>query len=253
LVGRALVAELRARGEAAVTYDLKDGFDLRFDLPVIEDPQVYCWFLAWDVGGVKYITDDSQQLGILRSNLALCDRVFGWLRATCLPFTFVSTQMVGYPNAYGLTKQVGEYWCSLCSGGLIARLWNCYDAEEVSIRSHLIPDLILQGIRNRRISLMTSGAERRQFLHAVDCAKGLVAQRDCQQPIADLTSGEWITVRSVAECVARQLDCPLELGDNPGYESMIEPINKLPGWHPAIDLSDGIRRVIEMMKASGWC
>lgn len=251
LIGRALVDELHSRGEGTAVFDLTDGFDLRFEVPRIAG-NAYCWFLAWDVGGVKYITNESQQVGILRSNLALCDRVFGWLRTTRIPFTFVSTQMVGYPNAYGITKQVGEYWCSLCEDARIARLWNCYGAEEVSVRSHLVPDLVRQGVRDQQIKLMTNGEEHRQFLHAIDCAQALIAQRECGQPVADITSGKWIPVRQVAECVAEQLSCPLDLGPKPGYESRVDPTHPLPNWQPAIGLEEGIAMVIEKMRQSGW-
>lgn len=252
LVGRALVSELQKRGEETVVYDLQDGFDLRFTVPASIPAGAYCWFLAWDVGGVKYITDESQQVRILRSNLALCDRVFSWLQASAIPYTFIGTQMAGYPNAYGLTKQIGEYWCSQIGNGLIARLWNVYDAEEVSIRSHLVPDLVKQGVGKGRINLMTSGGEKRQFLYAADCAKALIVQREVGQSVADITSGEWIPVSLVAETVACQLNCELVLGDEPGYESLVDPVNHLPNWRPEVDLEEGIARCIEKMKANGW-
>ena len=84
----------------------------------------------------------------------------------------------------------------LAGRGLIARLWNVYDAEEPSIRSHVIPDLVQQG-RGSEIRLQTDGTERRQFLHAEDCAEGLILQRDSGQPLADLTTGSWIPVGEV--------------------------------------------------------
>ena len=221
-------------------------------LPPQPGRPAYCWFLAWDVGGAKYLTAEQEQLGILRSNLRICESVFAWIESTRTPFTFVGTQMAGYANAYGITKQVGEYWAGLLPGGLVARLWNCYGPEPVTRKSYLLPDLVHQGVTRGRIRLMTSGAEQRQFLHADDCADGLIQQRECGQPVADLTSGQWVTVASVAAAVARELECPLTLGERPGYDTLVEPVHRLAGWQPRIGLPEGIRAVVRVMREQGW-
>lgn len=251
LVGTALDRALSDRGEETKVYDLKTGVDLREYEPEDFGPDTYYWFLAWDVGGAKYIMDDSQQLSILRHNLDLCHKVFGWLEKRNARYTFVSSQMVGYPNAYGVTKAVGETWARLVGRGLITRLWNCYDAEEPAQRSHVIPDLLVQA-RSGTIRLLTSGEERRQFLHADDVARALIFQRDIGQPLADVTSGSWVSVRDVAETIGRQLSAQVVVGRKRGYESLVEPSHWLQGWRPAIDLAAGLIRVIERMKCNGW-
>jgi nucleoside-diphosphate-sugar epimerase len=249
LLGTALQRVLASRGESAVSYDLKSGFDLREKDPPRDDDAFY-WFFAWDVGGAKYIMDPQAQIQIMQSNVRLCDRVFGWLSDRKTPFLFVSTQMAGYPNAYGLTKAIGEYWAQ-SAGGLVCRLWNIYDAEPVCLKSHVTADLVSQGIKGK-IQLLTSGSERRQLLHAEDCAAALLHQRSTGQKLADITSGEWIPIRKVAETVARLTNADLVLGPKDGYESIIEPTYTLAGWAPKIGLETGLTRVIERMKAEGW-
>lgn len=251
LVGTALDRALRGRGESTKTYDLKTGVDLREYEPEDFGADTYYWFLAWDVGGAKYIMDSAQQLSILRHNLSLCDKVFGWLEKRNARYTFVSSQMVGYPNAYGVTKAVGETWTKLVGRGLITRLWNCYDAEKPAQRSHVIPDLLAQA-KSGTIRLLTSGEERRQFLHADDVADALIFQRDINQPLADVTSGDWVSIRDVAEIIGRQLRARVVAGKESGYESLVEPSHRLQGWQPTIDLATGLARVIERMKSSGW-
>src|SRR5437773_286522 len=76
LIGSALKAELESRGECTVVLDLKNGFDLREHEPEQYGPDAYYWFLAWDVGGAKYIMDPTRQIDILRNNLGLCEKVF---------------------------------------------------------------------------------------------------------------------------------------------------------------------------------
>lgn len=251
LIGSALNRKLLERGEETKVYDLKTGVDLREYEPGNVTGDVYYWFLAWDVGGAKYIMDSSRQLSILRNNLRLCDKIFGWLKKREGRFTFVSTQMVGYPNAYGVTKAVGETWARIVGDGLITRLWNCYDAEEPSHRSHVIPDLVAQA-KTGTINLLTSGEERRQFLHADDVAEGLVFQREIRQPLADVTSGNWVSIREVAELVGRQLNAKVVLGQNSGYESLVDSTHLLARWKPRIDLPTGVSMVIRQMDENRW-
>lgn len=251
LVGSALNRRLITNGEETVIYDLKNGFDLREYEPEDVKGDVYYWFLAWDVGGAKYIMDSAQQLSILQNNLKLCEKIFAWLEKRDARYTFVSSQMVGYPNAYGATKAVGEMWTKLVGHGLTTRLWNCYDAEEPSQRSHVIPDLITQA-KQGAISLLTSGEERRQFLHADDVADALILQRETGQALADVTSGTWVSIREVADIVAREFDTQIVPGANSGYESLVEPSDWLDDWQPTIDLVAGLRMVIERMEKNGW-
>lgn len=251
LIGSALNRALAARGEETRVYDLKTGVDLRDYEP--EDPSrnAYYWFLAWDVGGAKYLMDQQQQLSILKHNLGLCEKIFGWLEKRNAYFTFVSSQLAGYPNAYGVTKALGETWTRLVGHGLVVRLWNCYDAEEPSKRSHVIPDLIAQA-KTGTIRLLTSGEERRQFLHVDDVAEALIHQRENGQRVADVTSGDWVPVREVASLVAEELGAKVIPGTDRGYESLVEPQHPLEGWSPCIGLADGIRLVIERMTKKGW-
>lgn len=251
LVGSALHRRLRERGEETVVYDLKNGFDLReYEL---EDPgsPAYYWFLAWDVGGAKYLMDEARQLSILKHNLRLCERIFGWLEKRDAAFTFVSSQLSGYPNAYGATKAVGEAWTRLVGRGLVARLWNCYDAQEPSQRSHVIPDLIAQA-QTGTIRLLTSGEERRQFTHVDDAARALILQRDSGQSVADITSGNWVSIRQVAEIIAQQFQSTVRTCAEQGYESLVDPSHPIQGWAPLIDLEAGISLVVARMREKGW-
>ena len=246
LVGSALNRKLQAGGEETLVYDLKSGFDLREKVPAMPGREAYYWFLAWDVGGAKYIMDKSQQRTILQNNLRLCEKVFGWLHERNASYTFVSTQMVGFDNAYGVTKAVGETWAKLVGNAVITRLWNCYDLEAPSHRSHVIPDLIAQG-KTGQIRLMTCGDERRQFLHAQDVADALIHQRDTGQAVADVTSGEWITILDVARIIGATMNATVEVGDQAGYESLVEPTQLLEGWTPNIDLRTGVKMIAKRL------
>ncbi len=251
LIGSALHRTLESRGEPTIIYDLKTGVNLRQHEPDEVPGDAYYWFLAWDVGGAKYLMDKSQQLSILRHNLGLCEKIFGWLERRKARFTFVSSQMAGFPNAYGITKSVGELWAESIGNGLITRLWNCYDAEAPSVRSHVVPDLVRQA-KTGTIKLLTLGEERRQFLHVDDVAEALIQQRDLGQPLADVTSGTWVPIREIAELIGKRLNANVAVGSSPGDESLVEPTHLLEGWSPRIDLATGIAMVIERMTENHW-
>jgi nucleoside-diphosphate-sugar epimerase len=159
--------------------------------------------------------------------------------------------MAGFPNAYGITKSVGELWAESIGSGLITRLWNCYDAEAPSVRSHVVPDLVRQA-KTGTIKLLTLGEERRQFLHVDDVAEALIQQRDLGQPLADVTSGTWVPIREIAELIGKRLNANVAVGSSPGDESLVEPTHLLEGWSPRIDLATGIAMVIERMTENHW-
>ena len=216
------------------------GQDLRRFVPPPAIGKSFVWFLAWDVGGAKYLMDPDVQLDSLAHNVALCEGVFGWLRERRTPFLFTSSQMAGYPNAYGQTKALGDFW-TRALGGQLAVLWNIYGAAPVSARSHVVPDILDQAARGV-IRLRTDGSERRRFTHIDDCAVALVHQRESGQAEAHIADDEWTPVREVAACAARLFDARLELGPEPGYELLREPSLPLEGWRPRLSLEAGLRR-----------
>ena len=247
LVGGALRERLMRDGEEVVSYDLSAGYDLRQFVPPPGDGDTFYWFLAWDNGGAKYLRDASAQRDVLVNNVSLCQHVFGWLAARRERFLFTGSQLAGGQDAYGLTKALAQYWAR-CVGGQVAVLWNVYDAERVSERSRLVPDVIAQALTTGEIRLLTAGAERLQLLHASDCADALVRQRDAGQPEAHVTSGTWITVREVAERVAELTGARVRPAERRVADRALEPTLMLPGWRPKLSLSEGLTLTIERMK-----
>src|SRR6478672_10682893 len=113
LIGSALVQHPRGIGEEAINLDITLGNDLReMDLTPYSNVD-YVWFLAWDVGGAKYLTAEKNLLQILRNNTILCERVFHFLEQTNIPFLFTTTQLADVHNTYGITKIMGEEWTRL--------------------------------------------------------------------------------------------------------------------------------------------
>jgi nucleoside-diphosphate-sugar epimerase len=178
-----------------------------------------------------------------KANSELALRVFDILEASKRPFLFVTSQLAGQPNAYGLTKLLGEHWAASL-GGKIARLWNVYGWERPDIRSHVVPDLVLSGLTEGRVRCRTRGTERRRLLYKTDCVEALITLFDGPQKEAHIAGEEWVSIREVASEVARSLNVRIELGDTEGSEVVVDPQKPLSGWAPRVSLAEGVGRVI---------
>jgi nucleoside-diphosphate-sugar epimerase len=243
LIGSTLAQQLTALGHEVTSLDLKTGCDLRSvdDKPFAECDRV--WFLAWDTGGAKYLEAIDRQHQQYMHNCELSMRVFDALSRTRKPFLFISSQLAGTPNAYGVTKLMSATW-STQLGGKVARLWNTYGWEHPDTRSHVITDLVLSGLTKKKITCLTTGLERRRFIYKTDCVAALIRLADGTEQLAEIAGPEWLTIRQIAEEIGRQLDVEVEPGVLQGSEVMIDPEQVLPGWEPKVSLSEGIARVI---------
>jgi nucleoside-diphosphate-sugar epimerase len=243
LIGSTLAATLRARQHEVISLDLKSGCDLRqpFHLaPFQECDRV--WFLAWDTGGAKFLEAADRQHDQYKNNCELSLRIFDALARTRKPFLFTTSQLAGLPNAYGTTKLMAWHWTSNL-GGKVARLWNVYGWEHPDTKSHVITDLVLSGLKGR-VKCMTTGDEKRRFLYKTDCVAALIDLFDGSLNTAEIAGAEWVTIREVAEEIARQLNVEVDLGQTKGSEVPIDPVEPLPNWIPKVSLAEGIASVI---------
>ncbi len=248
LIGSTLLQQLTALGHAVKSLDLKTGCDLRQvdDQPFHECDRV--WFLAWDTGGARYIEAADRQHEQYTHNCELTVRILDALARTGKPFLFISSQLAGLPTAYGTTKLMAASW-SLQLGGKVARLWNTYGWEHPDVRSHVITDLVLSGLKQGRVTCLTNGMERRRFIYKTDCAEALLKLFDGPNQSAEIAGPEWVTIRQVGEEIARQLSVEFEPGKATGSEVMIDPKELLPDWQPRVSLHEGISRVIADARA----
>jgi nucleoside-diphosphate-sugar epimerase len=249
LIGSTLAARLRERGHEVVSLDLKSGCDLRradLDAPVTAADRV--WFLAWDTGGAKYIEAVDSQHAQYKNNTEITLRVLDALARLRKPFVFTSTQLTVVPNAYGVTKLLAEKWTQQL-GGKVARLWNTYGWEEPDAKSHVVTDLVLAGLTRGRVECMTDGAERRRFIYKTDSAEAIIELVESDRQLAHIAGEEWVSIRQVAEEIARQLGVEVKTGAARGTEHIVDPEHALPNWRPKVSLAEGIARVIADARA----
>lgn len=247
-VGRPFCDYLERRGETVVRFDLQRGEheDARVQvLPLDRVQQAY--FLAWDAGGAKYLYREETQHQQLDWNLKLLLNVMPQLQAAKTHFVFVSSQLAGENDTvYGVVKRLGEVWTQLLRGTRV-RLWNVYGSlEHPTERSHVVSDFVWQALTTGEIRMLTTGQERRQFIHIDDvCAAFHEAGVRHWPDIYDVASFEWVRVIEVAEMLAEMTGARVIPGSVIGSTPLTPMKGKLPGWTPQVPLRLGLERLVE--------
>ena len=253
-VGRPFCDYLLAQGEEVIRFDVKRGpnEDARTTkLPLDGVDRVY--FLAWDVGGAKYLYREETQLRQLDWNLTLLLNVMPQLHETGAPFLFVSSQLAEeYDTVYGVTKRLGEVWTHLLNGVRV-RLWNVYGPlEPESERSHVMADFVWQAVKHGEIQMLTTGAELRQFIHIDDVCRGFhMALQARLTGVYDVTSFEWVSVGEAAGIIGRAANARMTPGERLGSTPITPMKGRVPGWFPRVTLEEGLRRMVEEARRAG--
>ena len=222
----------------------------------------FVFFLAFDVGGSRYLKKYQHTFDFVNNNTRLMANAFGLLEKYDKPFVFASSQMSNMSySPYGTLKRVGELYTESL-GGLIVKFWNVYGIEKDHDKAHVITDFIRKGFEEGDFEMMTDGEEVRQFLYAEDCCEGLESvMKNYDEFYANdplhITNFDYTSIREVAIIIENE------------FKLIGKPINILPGeasdsvqldkrneadrfiekyWSPKTDLETGIAKVFEAMK-----
>ena len=171
-IGAALVNFLQKAGYAVDSVDCKSNpeHDLKkFQIDYLENYDG-CFFLAWNVGGSKYLSKRETWKDQFSENISLMHNIFPQLTKSGIPFLFISSQLAGSDDSpYSITKLLGENYARTFQNAVVARQWNAYGSLEIKdVKSHVISDMILQAVSGKRIHLLTDGIELRKFIHLED-------------------------------------------------------------------------------------
>ncbi len=242
---------LEKKGEKVIRFDIKrsENEDARIaPLPFTNVDAVY--FLAWDVGGSKYLYEPKLQKNQLDWNLQLMKNVFDQVEKAKKDFLFVSSQLSEeVDTVYGVTKRLGEVWTDLL-GGKCVRVWNAYGyMEGQDVKSHVISDFIYQALKHRKITMMTDGREWRQFTHISDVSNAFymaLNTKGLRRCIYDASSYEWVRIIDVAKMIADFTGAKVAPGTKIGHNPVPAPnCGRVPGWLPTLELQEGIRMMIQ--------
>ena len=211
-IGAYLSEYLRGKGHEVIEFDKNHhhGQDMtqipnhNLDRAVRECD--FCFFLAFDVGGSRYLKKYQHTFRFLDNNARLMTQTFGLLEKYNKPFVFASSQMSNMSySPYGVMKRVGELYTKSL-GGKIVHFWNVYGIEKDMEKAHVITDFIKKGFETGDISMLTDGTEQREFLYAEDCCEALEAVMNNYDELTSednlhITSFKQTTILEIAEII----------------------------------------------------
>ena len=265
-IGLHLCNYLKNKKYLVQRFDLCDGtkYDLRKQNNILLEKYIkkcdYIFFLAFDVGGSRYIKKFQSTYNFLMNNLKIITNTFELLAKYKKPFLFASSQMsnMSYSN-YGLLKLFGERITDKLNGNYV-KFWNVYGVEKDLKKSHVITDFILMALKNKKIKMLTTGKESREFLHANDCSTGLEVIMKNHKKFKNqnnelhLTTGKRITILNIAKIIKKISSSKnLKVQIIPGEKKDTLQLNKKNKynnylnkfWKPKININSGIKDVYE--------
>ncbi len=268
-IGSYLTEYLREKGHDVTEFDVVNGEDQ--DLTLIPNPKLqhdirlsdFVFFLAFDVGGSRYLKKYQHTYDFINNNTRLMANVFQWLKEYRKPFVFASSQMSNMSySPYGVLKRIGELYTQTLNG-LIVKFWNVYGVENDKEKSHVITDFIRKGFEEGEFEMMTDGTEERQFLYAEDCCEALETIMECYSDFKPtdplhVTSFRNDSIKDGASMIQGQFnkigkyDVRIKPGiakDNIQLDKRNEADNYIHGWWlPKTNLETGIAKVFDKIK-----
>ena len=267
-IGAYLSEYLSRKGHIVREFDVVNGGHQ--DMTMIPNPYLenaieesdFVFFLAFDVGGSRYLKKYQHTFDFVNNNTRLMTNAFGLLENYKKPFVFASSQMSNMSySPYGTLKRVGELYTESL-GGLIVKFWNVYGIEKDHDKAHVITDFIRKGFEEGDFEMMTDGEEVRQFLYAEDCCEGLEAvMKNYNEFYSDdplhITNFDYTSIREVAiiienefrligktvNIIPGQASDSVQLDKRNKADRFIEKF-----WSPKTDLETGIAKVFASMK-----
>ena len=220
----------------------------------------FIYFLAFDVGGSRYLKKYQNTFEFLSNNIRIMENTFTLVKKFKKPFLFASSQMsnMTYSN-YGMLKNLGEKYSQILDG-LVVKFWNVYGIEHDLNKSHVITDFILKGIKKKKINMLTDGQEVRDFLYAEDCCIGLekimLKYKEIKKlkKSIDLTSTKYVKIIYVANIIKKLLlkknikikIIPSKLKDSVQLNKKNKADRYLfKFWKPKFSLEEGISKIID--------
>jgi nucleoside-diphosphate-sugar epimerase len=260
-VGLSLTTYLRSIGKDVEEIDIiRDTYeDLRCNSYLIEHKiknADFVYFLAYDVGGSKYLAKNQKSIQLIINNTRIMDTVFSLLQKYNKKFIFASSQMATMGHSpYGACKLLGEHYTEIL-GGKTVKFWNVYGVEHDEEKFHVVTDFIKKARNTKVIDMLTDGEEERQFLFADDCSECLYKLSLCYDNIDNntalhITSFTWTKIKDIANIVASFFPgtriIPGKTSDNVQNGIKNEPKGDILNfWQPKTSMYDGIQKIINV-------
>jgi nucleoside-diphosphate-sugar epimerase len=263
-IGAYLCDYLKLQGNQIIYYDKNNGynFDLRYpsdQLNISVKEADFVFFLAFDVGGSRYLAKYQHTYDFVNNNALIMTNVFQALHDYKKPFIFSSSQMSNmFYSPYGVMKAVGEQYTHALNGRIV-KFWNVYGVEHDLEKAHVITDFILKAKNTGVIDMLTDGQEEREFLYAEDCCQALEMVMNKYDDFTSeselhITSFQSTKIIDIANQIANYYNAKVVLSEN------IDNVQRnkknianrliLNYWQPKVSIKDGVDKIIKAIEES---
>jgi nucleoside-diphosphate-sugar epimerase len=268
-IGAYLSEYLRKKGHVVIHFDKVE--TPNHDMTVIPNQYLenaietadFVFFLAFDVGGSRYLKKYQHTFQFIDNNARLMANAFGLLKKYNKRFVFASSQMSNMSySPYGVLKNVGELYTKSLNG-LIVKFWNVYGIEKDHEKAHVITDFIRKGFETGVIDMLTDGQEQRDFLYAEDCCEALETVMEnftdfTSEDNLHITSFHYTKIIDIASMIAGQfaLMGKYDIVIKPSEEKDSVQLDKRnmadtfisKWWMPKTTIDQGISKVFNAMR-----
>ena len=268
-IGAYLSEYLRDKGHDVIEFDKVNNED--HDLTIIPNTHLenaienadFVFFLAFDVGGSRYLKKYQHTFQFIDNNTRLMANAFGLLKKYNKKFIFAYSQMSNMSySPYGVLKNVGELYTKSLKG-LIVKFWNVYGIEKDHEKAHVITDFIRKGFETGVIDMLTDGQEEREFLYAEDCCEALEVIMNNYDDFTSednlhITSYHPTSILDIAHIIKGQFNLigkydvklqPSTEKDSVQMDKKNRPDMYLSKWWiPKTTIENGIAKVFQVMK-----
>ena len=154
-IGAYLTEYLTKKGHTVTEFDIVK--NKKQDLTIIPNENLetairsadFIFFLAFDVGGSRYLKKYQHTFKFIDNNTRMMANVFHYIEKYHKRFVFASSQMSNMSySPYGVMKRVGELYTKSLKG-LIVKFWNVYGIEKDIDKAHVITDFIVRGFNSQ--------------------------------------------------------------------------------------------------------
>jgi len=222
----------------------------------------FIFFLAFDIGGSKYLRKYQETFDFINNNLKIMINTFEVLNKYKKRFVFATSAMSDFHfSSYGNLKLIGERYANSI-GGISVKLWNVYGYEKQSSEKiHVINDFIRKGLNHKKIASITDGNESRDFLYIDDCVRAFEVimknyKKLSQFKIIDVAYNKFVKIKNIAKIIKNiflKNNKPIKLSfSKKNIDETHKNIRNKPNllfkrlWRPKITLDEGISAIYNL-------
>lgn len=220
----------------------------------------FVYFLAFDVGGSRYLKKYQKTFNFMINNLLIMSNVFSLLKKHNKKFIFASSQMSNMDfSSYGTLKRLGEE-ITKSLNCLYVKFWNVYGIEKDLKKAHVITDFVLMALKKNKIKMLTNGMEKREFLYADDCSNGLYkmmvnfnffVKKNVELHLTTAKKTRIIDIAKIIKKIFKDKKISVKILPSKKKDYLQKSVNNLSNnfflkfWKPKYNLDSGIRKIIE--------